>query len=112
MNMNDMSGVLMNLATEEIKILYTGLMMDRRIFLLKPHKLKLALISQLGWTFDGITERPSHPGIFEDLRRKKKERPEEFPRIVHLIEEVFNDPKNQRCKDFPDERNINLNPNC
>ncbi len=76
----------------------------RRIFLLRPTYLNKGIDFQV-WVerFDGITDRrPSHPGIFEDLRRKKKENPEEFPRIVHLIEDVFN------CKE-PDvvlEKNI------
>ena len=41
--------------------------------------------------FDGINDkRPSHKDIFEDLKTKKKENPSYFPKIIQLINEVWN----------------------
>jgi len=63
----------------------------RRIFLLRPTFLNKGIDFQV-WVerFNGIKDqRPSHKNIFEDLKLKKQENPIGFPRVIQLINEVW-----------------------
>lgn len=64
----------------------------RRIFLLRPTYLNKGIDFQV-WVemFDGINDRrPSHANIFEDLKLKNEENPQDFHRAIKLIDDVWN----------------------
>jgi hypothetical protein len=64
----------------------------RRIFLLRPTFLNKGIDFQV-WVekLDGYNDkRPSHKTIFEDLKLKKTENPQNFTRVIQLIDEVWN----------------------
>lgn len=64
----------------------------RRIFLLRPTFLNKGIDFQV-WVekFNGVKDqRPIHKSIFQDLKLKKKENPQGFPRVIQLIDDVWN----------------------
>ncbi len=63
-----------------------------RIFLLKPTFLNKGIDFQV-WVEgmkNGKDARPSHSDVFNDLKIKKKEDLKEFPKLMTLIERVWN----------------------
>lgn len=74
------------------KYLVEKLADGRRIFLLRPTYLNKGIDFQV-WVerFDGIDDkRPSHRHVFDDLKLKKKENPQDFSRMVQMIDDVWN----------------------
>ncbi len=64
----------------------------RRIFLLRPTFLNKGIDFQV-WVekFDGTNDkRPSHKTIFEDMKLKKGENPQNFNKVVQLVNDVWN----------------------
>jgi hypothetical protein len=64
---------------------------NRRIYLLRPTFLNKGIDFQV-WVekIDGVHDkRPSHRDIFEDLKIKKQESPRDFPRVMQLINKVW-----------------------
>jgi hypothetical protein len=64
----------------------------RRIFLVRPTFLNKGIDFQV-WVerFDGISDKkPSHKHIFNDLRLKKKENSQDFPKLIQMIDDVWN----------------------
>lgn len=70
----------------------------RRIYLLRPTWLNKGIDFQV-WIekFNGNSDKkPSHDDIFDDLKIKKEENPEDFPKLIKMIDLVWN------CRE-PDE---------
>ena len=64
----------------------------RKIYLLRPTYLNKGIDFQV-WVekFDGVEDKkPSHKDIFEDLKIKKKENSKDFPRLIKMIDDVWN----------------------
>jgi len=64
----------------------------KRIYLLRPTYLNKGIDFQV-WVekFDGTEDRrPSHKDIFNDLRIKKKENPKDLPKLIKMIDDVWN----------------------
>jgi hypothetical protein len=65
---------------------------DRRIYLLRPTYLNKGIDFQV-WVekFDGVEDRrPSHKDIFNDLKMKKKENSKDLPKLIQMIDDIWN----------------------
>jgi hypothetical protein len=63
----------------------------RRIYLYRPTYLNKGIDFQV-WVekFDGTKDRrPSHANIFDDLKLKKEENADYFPKLIRLIDDVW-----------------------
>ena len=64
----------------------------RRVYLLRPTYLNKGIDFQV-WVerFDGTDDgRPSHQGVFKDLKLKKQENPKNLPQLIRAIDRVWN----------------------